>query len=508
VGGSILFFQWQSYPATFPDRQNVNRQQKSVGNNVHFGIWAPGYSQNKELYQLFLDSGARQTIWGMSWKQVSQNPRFLSLIESDISKAVEDGVTVVLVLKTGADWSKVKESNFSYQIENWRAEAPPRDMNEWYDFVYSTVKQLKGKIKYYGVMDEVYWTFSGTIEEYLELLKTASKAIHSADTGARVIPSFTAPALFIVWEMKDLLKDGRIQEAIELHNCFFEGFERPLTEEKDLKTYLNNERSKRAIQLLDALYSDYSQYVDVYEFHSYNPYEKTLHVLNYIKSKMTKRGINKPIIAEIGTLSVPKVSVDERTRQEDVVRNFAVTLGNGVTMASWFALADAENRSCGLVATNPDKTFTPKPAYYTFKLLTTKLQGYKSTKVLNLGQNVFAFKFTKDTGPVYILWSEKNKIVGLPNGAKTVKITDISGNVTDGLSSQLPISPNPIFVEEISTNNTIPEQTRPGVKPETKGNLGVYYFQSKELDAIDFNITYVRLVIPYIIKVEEFLRKK
>ena len=48
-----------------------------------------------------------------------------------------------------------------------------------------------------------------------------------------------------------------------------------------------------------------------------------------------------------------------------------------------------------------------------------------------------------------------------------------------------------------ATNNTIPEQTRPEIKPETKGNLGVYYFQSKELDATDFNITYVRLVIPW-----------
>lgn|GEM_PF-6034800 len=378
------------------------------------------------------------------------------MIESDISKATEDGVTVVLVLKTGVDWEKVKESNFPYPIENWRASAPPKDMNEWYDFVYNLAKQFKGKIKYYGVMDEVHWTFSGTIEEYLELLKVTSNAIHSADPDAKVIPSFTSPALFIVWEMNGLSKESRIQEAIDLHNWFFEGVERPLTNENDLINYLADERSTRAIQLLEAIYSDYSQYIDVYEFHSYNPYDKTLHVLTYLKSRMAGQGINKPIIAEIGTLSLPGAYVDETTRQQDVVRNFAITLGNGVSMACWFALTDAENRSCGLVGINPDNTFTQRPAYFTFKLMVSKLGGYNSAEAIDLGQDVFAFKFTKDTSSVYILWGGENKTIGLPDGAKTVKITDIAGNVTDGLSSQIPISSSPIFVEE--KNVTIVEQ--------------------------------------------------
>jgi len=429
-------------------QQSPVLHQEQTTADSRFGIWSPGYSQNKELYLLFLESGARQTIWSFSWKQASQNPGFLSLIESDISKATEDGVTVVLVLKTGVDWEKVKESNFPYPIEDWRASAPPKDMNEWYDFVYNLAKQLKGKIKYYGVMDEVHWTFSGTIEEYLELLKVTSNAIHSADPDAKVIPSFTSPALFIVWEMNGLSKESRIQEAIDLHNWFFEGVERPLTNENDLINYLADERSTRAIQLLEAIYSDYSQYIDVYEFHSYNPYDKTLHVLTYLKSRMAGQGINKPIIAEIGTLSLPGAYVDETTRQEDVVRNFAITLGNGVSMACWFALTDTENRSCGLIGINPDSTFTQRPAYFTFKLMVSKLDGYNSAEAINLGQDVFAFKFTKDTSPVYILWSGENKTVGLPDGARTVKITDISGNVTDGLSSQIPISSSPIFVEE------------------------------------------------------------
>lgn len=423
-------------------------EEERIG-TANFGIWSPGYSQSKELYRIFLESGARQTIWRLSWKQVSQNPRFLSLIESDISKAAEDGVTVVLVLKTGADWLKVKEANFSYPIENWRAEAPPKNLQEWYDFVYNTAKQLKGKIKYYGVMDEVHWTFSGTIEEYLELLKVTSKAIHDADPTANVIPSFTSPGLFVVWEMNELSKESKIQEAIDLHNWFFEGLEKTtLKNESDLKIYLSDERSKRAIQLLNALYSDYSQYVDVYEFHSYNPYSKTLHVLNYIKSKMAKQGINKPIIAEIGTLSLPNAFVDETTRQEDVVRNFAVSLGNGVAMASWFALVDTENRSSGLVTTNPNKTFAPKSAYSTFKLMVSKLRNYSSAEMLNLEEDIFAFKFVKDKKPVYILWSEKNTTVDLPDSAKTVKITDVAGNVTEGSSLQLQIGPSPVFVEE------------------------------------------------------------
>jgi len=43
----------------------VLHQEQTTGDS-RFGIWSPGYSQNKELYLLFLESGARQTIWSLS----------------------------------------------------------------------------------------------------------------------------------------------------------------------------------------------------------------------------------------------------------------------------------------------------------------------------------------------------------------------------------------------------------------------------------------------------------
>jgi hypothetical protein len=48
--------------------------------------------------------------------------------------------------------------------------------------------------------------------------------------------------------------------------------------------------------------------------------------------------------------------------------------------------------------------------------------------------------------------------------------------------------------EEISGISS-PEHSE--VKTEAKGNLGVYYFQTRELDIADFNVAYTRLVIPW-----------
>ncbi len=67
--------------------------------------------------------------------------------------------------------------------------APPRDSAEWENYVFKTVEHFRGRIRHWEIWNEPCWQgfFSGTPEEYAELLKVAYRAIKRADPEAVVI---------------------------------------------------------------------------------------------------------------------------------------------------------------------------------------------------------------------------------------------------------------------------------------------------------------------------------
>ena len=77
---------------------------------------------------------------------------------------------------------------------NWTP-APPRDAAEWANYVYRTVEHYRGRITQWEVWNEPYWKgfFSGTPEEYAELLKAACREIKRADPTATVIGGCFSP---------------------------------------------------------------------------------------------------------------------------------------------------------------------------------------------------------------------------------------------------------------------------------------------------------------------------
>ena len=68
-------------------------------------------------------------------------------------------------------------------------DAPPRDLLEWENYVFKTVEHFRGRIRHWEVWNEPCWNsfFSGTPEEYAEVLKAAYRAVKRADPEAVVI---------------------------------------------------------------------------------------------------------------------------------------------------------------------------------------------------------------------------------------------------------------------------------------------------------------------------------
>jgi len=101
-----------------------------------------------------------------------------------------------------------------------------------------------------------------------------------------------------------------------------------------------------------------------------------------------------------------------------------------------------------------EEALSPKPSYYTFKLMIKKLSGFSSVEQLDEGR----FKFTfRDKNPVFVLWDEAGwralDLSHLINSEKVLitYIIEEPGQArpeTKILSSrEIPVSESPVFVE-------------------------------------------------------------
>jgi len=71
-----------------------------------------------------------------------------------------------------------------------------------------------------------------------------------------------------------------------------------------------------------------------------------------------------------------------------------------------------------------------REAFYAFRLMASKLDGFKKVEITDVGSGKEGFKFTKDAGEIYVLWSEKGAEVPLPVEEGEALVTDVFGYQT------------------------------------------------------------------------------
>jgi len=179
---------------------------------------------------------------------------------------------------------------------------------------------------------------------------------------------------------------------------------------------------------LDALDSLLAQgageYFDVGNFHYYGNIEGEFaesleKVFDDYKMTLEKYGLEKPIwVTETSTSShgssILSGSSSLQTQARDMVKRLVVFSARGAEKVFWHDYKDTASDSlfyqCNIV--DPD-TDTPKPAYYTFKILVDKLGYYRSVETLRR-DDVRLYKFFSENGkPVYIAWSEGYQLIDL-----------------------------------------------------------------------------------------------
>jgi hypothetical protein len=152
-------------------------------------------------------------------------------------------------------------------------------------------------------------------------------------------------------------------------------------------------------------------YFDIFSYHVYPETYDPADFQSYFQEVRSLIG-NKPIwITETAIAGQSSEQFKEQACW--LVKNYVFHLANGVEKILWLDVSDGSPKTRDIVAKNGGLvTFagTKKPSYYTYRLMTSKLSGFSSVKTIQDGQYKFEFK---NRGPVYVMWSDKNKAVDM-----------------------------------------------------------------------------------------------
>jgi hypothetical protein len=215
---------------------------------------------------------------------------------------------------------------------------------------------------------------------------------------------------------------------------------------------------------------------DYMDYHFYDPWDTQEEVINWIKAEMQKNGYQKPIVMTEGGIirmlpcadganseepQCPVCSVsnfvpnsaDAKESAQNAVKLNVIALANGVKIFLWLPFSYKEGQyGCELRAFM--KGNEKLPLFKSYQTMTSKLNGFTSIQRLPLGE--YAYKFTVNGKPVYVLWRNAGTA---PNSIQVDLSTEIPGSATvtafDGSFaiknhaqlSSLEVTESPIYVQ-------------------------------------------------------------
>lgn len=367
------------------------------------------------------DLGARWMRVDMRWQVIEQTEGSYNWWPTDmlVDQAQSTDVEMVVILTGYAPgaFSPVKPLYFS--------SSPEAKLRGYENFLREMTRRYRGKIHYWQIENEVtlknFW--GASLDDYLTVLKTAYTAIKGEDPESRVLlAGFATDAVLPLEQVQLLLEQGR-------------------------------------------------GYFDILDVHIYKPAETTDTTtmdttIAFFYEQMRRAGYKRPVwITETGapypciyrstTEPPPEVQASE------VVKRYAAALSAGAARVFWFYLGGSippdelvwkciqpqqhgmQNFRHMALVRNGERRL----AFTTYQVMVSKLEGFTSVSRLDLGKGVFAYRFKKPSGDVFVLWADRDMVVTLPVGTTTVKVISIYGKTLEMEAAQLPLANLPIFVE-------------------------------------------------------------
>ena len=304
-------------------------------------------------------------------------------------------------------------------------------------FMRALAQRYRGKIRFWQIEHEVDGSDLGgwmvPIEEYPRILQTAYRTIKQEDPSASIL-------------IAGLMASTLGQAALSGRPAS------PLAPEYIRRAELILERGR--------------EHFDILDLHIYTPPHEMAFAVEYFRRRLLQLGHQKAIwVTETGgphpcwyrTLTEPPPAV----QASEVVKRYTVLFATGVERVFWFGILSRATdwiSSCpghglfGYMALVRSRQLIPLPverrsAFITHKLMVQKLSGFRAVQQLSLGQGVWAFRFSKPGGDVYVVWADRAVQVNLPLGPQAVRVTDITGSSRQQDSANLAVTTLPVFVE-------------------------------------------------------------
>lgn len=337
-------------------------------------------------------------------------------MDEKVRKANEAGIEILGYFNFTPSWAQ-QDPNCDIAI------CPIKDFSEFREFAKKVAERYDGKhehgeMKYIGILNEV------TISDFFDF--------ENDDYGTWLINGYEG------------LKEGN-PNVIVLIGAFLD----PNTLKPDSTTH----------QLIDDMVANYNQYYDIINFHSYSESnEGIIDTTQYIKERMDFYGVDKPLwITETATLTLIEKPDWQHIVAKGIIKRYTMAFGEDVERVFWFSFVGsptAEEHSDGLEsktialgwALKDEQTYHPRPAYNTYKLMTSKLAGFNSVDKISDSDGQYKFTFS-NKNHVYVLWRDNGSSPLPPEIAGTVIVTDYLGNEEIEKADDITLTENPIFVE-------------------------------------------------------------
>ena len=280
------------------------------------------------------------------------------------------------------------QSLSSYKDYYWTY--PPKDMEDWREFVDTVLKRYHRLIKYWEIWNEsdfIFWW--GTYEQYAELLKVGYQAIKKVDPDAQVL--IAGPA----W-----IGGLRVADRV---------FDSPTW----LKTCLQG---------------DGKNCFDILNYHSYGDIGLLLGKVAQVRQIAAAEGCQKPVwCTETGSNSFGTPQGELR-QCEFLVKACVSLLAAEVPRMFWWELRDDPIQfypTSGLFR----KDYSPKPSAVAANTLLSVIDGATFVQSIRRSNDVVEYYFSKDKTNIAVVWRD-----GLPANhsiligtSKPVELIDIVG---------------------------------------------------------------------------------
>lgn len=409
--------------------------EPSLNEGVYVSPTPFGIHTNPRLYQYLPQLGASWSFIGILWGDVEPEQDVWTFEKADriIQEAQNNQVCLVVKIRTGTCWATKEKSSAQ------KTSSPPEVIEDYTDFVRTIVDRYKDVVDYWAVENEIntqrFWT--GTLEEYNQVIQTAYTTIKEIDPSAQVLDSGMASMTYGTCIARELYEKGEVEEALTFFNEYYTRRGLSISSEEELKEALYSEEAERVYTVMMDHFDN--PYYDVYQLHYYEDYSLLDEAIHFINDHLREE---KQIFAvEMGYAYRNDATFNEKDHAEGTVKLMVSLLAEGVPVQVYLPLIDVNRDNHeewrGLVSPERER----RPALYAYRVTTALLSEREFTHKVE--STVLWYEF----GDVTVIWSEEESTVDIPVEGQAV-IVDIYGEkeAVTAESLTLDIGPSPLFI--------------------------------------------------------------